>query len=49
MSGPIEKFNLIKQWGKALRDAGYDPQAMSVEELKKAIAELQKREGNGHV
>ena len=37
----VEKFRLIKQYGKALRDAGYDPQAMSCAELRAVLSKTQ--------
>jgi hypothetical protein len=40
MPGPIEKFQLIKQHGGALREAGYEPQRMSCAELHDAIRTL---------
>lgn len=38
--GPVQKFQLIKRYGRALRDAGYEPQKMSCAELREAIKKI---------
>jgi hypothetical protein len=38
--GPVRKFYLIKQYGVALRNAGFDPRKMSCREIETAILTL---------